>query len=842
MAVRNIRVIGDRMEPRRIYAGTRGSYITEVAFTFSGEWDGLTKKLIFYPVRGKPVYINYTYGSEKIPYEVMRYSGDAIMLMSGYSVEPDGSLGVKIVTASAFVAVDPAESDTQNEPDIPEATEFEKIVAKLGAPYIGENGNWFVWDVYTHEFVDTGLPARGEQGETGRGLTILGKYGSLDDLRASVKDAQPGDAYAVGEKAPYTIYIWDDVSGDFTNHGDLRGVGITKIEQITDNTGSGEPNTIRIYTDDGVEYDYTVYNGERGHPGNIWIGETEPPDDSYTIWMNPGGAVSGFLESHQGTENAGRVLTVGEDGIASPQYPAVKEWTKLPTFYKEVMTSGDFYVDVVKLDISKDLSDIPLGLYYDSGVNDSHGEKPYYYGTGVRIVDGEAKLRQLVGTGPLVNINMITDEKIKITFFGADLNPQVIYTFDRTNRTLDASWIDSLSRLKTVELLKEKVDIDHGTENAGRVLVVGDDGIVRPGEYAGGGGGTITEESDPTVPAWAKQPTKPTYTAAEVGALSESELDSAIDSALAEAKESGEFDGGRGAMILNVTSWPLVYTTETNSLIKYRSPISTVLAQSGASDVKAGDIVWCGTYHYSVLSTDDTYAYMGAYTFIQGAPGKSAYAYAKDGGYTGTEEELSDDLAGIAGKITAPATASVGQTIKVSAVDADGKPTAWEAVDTEEVWELLVDVTLEEEINYYEHSFDVPQRKLKVIVDSLAASANTTHSGFTLWFNNEAGSTYKPNAIFYPFPIPQTKAYSSVYNISTYYIGDEPCVDVDAMAQTTAAYGTENDASKIKKYNITGLKENYFNKMMIPEIFKFAQTTYGTFAAGTRYRIYGVKA
>jgi hypothetical protein len=318
MAVRNIRVIGDRMEPRRIYAGTRGSYITEVAFTFSGEWDGLTKKLIFYPVRGKPVYINYTYGSEKIPYEVMRYSGDAIMLMSGYSVEPDGSLGVKIVTASAFVAVDPAESDTQNEPDIPEATEFEKIVAKLGAPYIGENGNWFVWDVYTNEFADTGLPARGEQGETGRGLTILGKYGSLDDLRASVKDAQPGDAYAVGEKAPYTIYIWDDVSGDFTNHGDLRGVGITKIEQITDNTGSGEPNTICIYTDDGAEYDYTVYNGERGHPGNIWIGETEPPDDSYTIWLNPGGAVSGFLESHQGTENAGHALVVGEDGIVRP--------------------------------------------------------------------------------------------------------------------------------------------------------------------------------------------------------------------------------------------------------------------------------------------------------------------------------------------------------------------------------------------------------------------------------------------------------------------------------------------------------------------------------------------
>lgn len=34
-----------------------------------------------------------------------------------------------------------------------------------------------------------------------------------------------------------------------------------------------------------------------------------------------------------------------------------------------------------------------------------------------------------------------------------------------------------------------------------------------------GTGGEIAEETDPTVPAWAKQPTKPSYTAEEVGAL-----------------------------------------------------------------------------------------------------------------------------------------------------------------------------------------------------------------------------------------------------------------------------------------------------------------------------------
>ena len=53
-------------------------------------------------------------------------------------------------------------------------------------------------------------------------------------------------------------------------------------------------------------------------------------------------------------------------------------------------------------------------------------------------------------------------------------------------------------------------------------------------------------ETDPTVPAWAKAANKPTYTASEVGALSEDSLPTAINTALAQAKTSGEFDGPQG--------------------------------------------------------------------------------------------------------------------------------------------------------------------------------------------------------------------------------------------------------------------------------------------------------
>lgn len=48
--------------------------------------------------------------------------------------------------------------------------------------------------------------------------------------------------------------------------------------------------------------------------------------------------------------------------------------------------------------------------------------------------------------------------------------------------------------------------------------------------------------------------------------------------------------------------------------------------------------------------------------------------------------------------------AIIGQTIKVKAVDTDGKPTAWEAVDmaggsSGEVWEKVAEVTLTEQVN-----------------------------------------------------------------------------------------------------------------------------------------------
>ena len=63
--------------------------------------------------------------------------------------------------------------------------------------------------------------------------------------------------------------------------------------------------------------------------------------------------------------------------------------------------------------------------------------------------------------------------------------------------------------------------------------------------------------------------------------------------------------------------------------------------------------------------------------------------------------------------------ATVGQTIKVKTVDANGKPTAWEAVDMAagdtEVWEKVCQVTTTENVSFIYQPFDGYYKKIRAI-------------------------------------------------------------------------------------------------------------------------------
>jgi hypothetical protein len=51
-----------------------------------------------------------------------------------------------------------------------------ELTAKM--PYVGNNGNWYIYDVTNEQYVDSGFPSRGAQGDTGNGIFSIVKTGT----------------------------------------------------------------------------------------------------------------------------------------------------------------------------------------------------------------------------------------------------------------------------------------------------------------------------------------------------------------------------------------------------------------------------------------------------------------------------------------------------------------------------------------------------------------------------------------------------------------------------------------------------------------------------------------
>ena len=60
-------------------------------------------------------------------------------------------------------------------------------------------------------------------GRDGKSFEIKGYYASVTALEEGVPEPAPGDAYCVGSTAPYDVYIYDGVSGEWINNGTIQG-------------------------------------------------------------------------------------------------------------------------------------------------------------------------------------------------------------------------------------------------------------------------------------------------------------------------------------------------------------------------------------------------------------------------------------------------------------------------------------------------------------------------------------------------------------------------------------------------------------------------------------------
>ena len=99
-----------------------------------------------------------------------------------------------------------------------------------------------------------------------------------------------------------------------------------------------------------------------------------------------------------------------------------------------------------------------------------------------------------------------------------------------------------------------------------------------------------------------------------------------------------------------------------------------------------------------------------------GDPGKNAYEYAKDGGYTGTEEDFKKNLA------FEILNANPDQIVIVKSVDNNGRPTEWKTMDKDHT-------------HSYNDLTDKPfgEEETSIVIEGLEDISNTYVTGETSW-------------------------------------------------------------------------------------------------------------
>lgn len=134
-----------------------------------------------------------------------------------------------------------------------EAEDLVEVVETLSKnpPYIGQNGNWWVWDTNTESFVDSGIDAS---------ITV-----SIADITMLEPSATPYVTNTGTNTDPiFHLYIPRGTKGD-------TGTGITSIAK----TGtSGLIDTYTITYSDGTTSTYTVTNGKTAYQSAVEGGYT----------------------------------------------------------------------------------------------------------------------------------------------------------------------------------------------------------------------------------------------------------------------------------------------------------------------------------------------------------------------------------------------------------------------------------------------------------------------------------------------------------------------------------------------------------------------------------------
>lgn len=377
---------------------------------------------------------------------------------------------------------------------------------------------------------------QGPKGDTGSGFRVLGYYASKAALDAAKEaTAVAGDAYGVGTGKPYDIYIFDGVTNAFVDNGPLQGAKGDKGD-----TGAQGP---------------AGPAGADGAPGKD--GETGP--------QGPQGEKGDTgPQGPKGEDGA-----PGKDGDTGPQGPKGDPGAdgKTPVKGTDYFTPAD--VEEIaqeaagKVDVSAQIKahnesttahpDIRAKIPTKTSqlTNDSGFLTQHQNISGKLDKTGDASNVTAAFTAATTRANIATGEKLSVLFGKI------------------AKWFADLGSLA----FKSSVAKSDLASDVQTSLGKADSALQ---SYT---------ESDPTVPAWAKAKTKPTYTKSEVG-LGNVDNVKQYSASNPPPYPVTSVNGKKGAVTV-----PTVSVPSTTAILKGNGSGGIVAATRGSDYIASGNIV-----------------------------------------------------------------------------------------------------------------------------------------------------------------------------------------------------------------------------------------------------------
>ena len=225
-------------------------YLTAQFHFTDNEWDGYTRWAHFR--RGETVYDIELDENDRITEE------DALNLTTGeWEIYLTGTKDTARLT-TVVVVLTVKESGLVDAPlhVLPQSV-AEQIDAKAAQALL------------TAQAVKAAADAGKFNGRDGKSFEIKGYYASTAALEEGVPAPEPGDAYCVGSAAPYDVYIYDGVSGEWVNNGTIQGAKGDTGAAGTTFTPHVDVNGNLSWTNDGGLDNPTTQNirGDTGAKG-----------------------------------------------------------------------------------------------------------------------------------------------------------------------------------------------------------------------------------------------------------------------------------------------------------------------------------------------------------------------------------------------------------------------------------------------------------------------------------------------------------------------------------------------------------------------------------------------